>query len=97
MDMKVSVLKCDFNNAFILLCEPIGTGEGGGQGVLEEEENFYFNYYVRAKLRKFRWIAVITWQILLETCMQLFDTIRFLQSKVQNLVKPWTLHNIFGT
>lgn len=55
---------------------------------MEEGENFFFNYRVRAKLRKFQWIAIITLQILLETCMQLFDTIRFLQSKIQNLVKP---------
>lgn len=30
MDMKVSILKCDFNNAFILLHAPIAIGEGGG-------------------------------------------------------------------
>lgn len=53
-----------------------------------EGENFFFSYCVRAKLRKFQWIAVMTLQLLLKTCMQLFDTIRFLQSKVLNLVKP---------
>lgn len=30
MDMKVSIVKCDFNNAFILLHAPTAIGEGGG-------------------------------------------------------------------
>lgn len=64
--MKVSILKCDFNNTFILLCAPIASGEGGE---VEEGENFYFNYSVRAKLSKFQWIAIITLQIFLKTCM----------------------------
>lgn len=83
MDMKVSILKCDFNNAFILLHAPIVIGEGGG---VREGENFFFSYCVRAKLRKFQWIDVITLQILLKTCIQLFDTIRLLQSKVQKIL-----------
>lgn len=32
MDMKVSILKCDFKNAFILLHAPIAIGEGGPGG-----------------------------------------------------------------
>lgn len=87
MDMKVSILKCDFINAFILLRAPIAIGEGG-RGGGGGRKLIFMSYYVRAKLRKFQWIAIITLQILLKTCMQLFDTLRFLQSKVQNLVKP---------
>lgn len=87
MDMKVSILKCDFNNAFILLRAPIAIGEGG-RGGGGGRKFFFLSYSVRAKFRKLQWFAIITLQILLKTCMQLFDALRFLQSKVQNLVKP---------
>lgn len=83
MDMKVSILKCDFNNAFILLCAPIAIGEGGWK-----REKTSYNFTSRAKPGKFQWIAVITLQILLKTCMQLFDTIRFLHLKYKILLSP---------
>jgi len=57
MDMKVSILNCDFILIMLLFYE-VHHSNWGGEG------SFFFNCYVRAKFRKFQWIAVTTLRML---------------------------------
>lgn len=64
--------------------QPLVKGVGG----VEEGENFFCNFYVRAKLRKFQWIAVITLQILLKPVCNCLMQLDFYSLKYKILLNP---------